>query len=165
MTTRTLSEFGDELDIIAADLAMLQTQWNDGTLGAAGAAALALAIRARALLLLGEARTLDVAAASDDAVTLLGLIRWREGVCGQLIRMVGQLQEAAEAAAVVRGSLLTQARGYIVRTGDTFQSIAARHYGDWQRWPLIATANQMNPAAELPVGLYLTIPALDGQDR
>lgn len=47
---------------------------------------------------------------------------------------------------------------YIVKAGDTLQSIAANLYGDASRWYLIADANNLSGSSTLPEGFALKIP-------
>jgi nucleoid-associated protein YgaU len=47
-----------------------------------------------------------------------------------------------------------------VATGDTLEKIAAKYYGDPQRWPLIYEANRarLHDSRTLTPGMALTIP-------
>lgn len=165
MTVRTFTEFGDELAALVADVTATATAWADGSLtDLAQVETLTGAQRARAVLLLTEVRSADVATLTRPT-DILDALRWRQEMGAQLIRLIGRLLAVADSAQIARGSLLTQRRGYSVRTGDTLQSIAHRHYGDWQRWPLLAEANMISPAAELTPGMYLIIPELDARAR
>lgn len=47
---------------------------------------------------------------------------------------------------------------YTVQKGDTLWSIAARHYGNGQKWRDIAAANGMSDPRQLKVGQTLTLP-------
>lgn len=47
---------------------------------------------------------------------------------------------------------------YIVRSGDTLQSIAAKMLGDWKEWTRLAEVNGLTPGA-LTAGSTLRIPA------
>ena len=165
MTVRTFPEFGAELEALVADVAATATAWADGTLtDLAQVETITGAQRARALLLLDEVRSADVTTLTAPT-DILDALRWREELGAQLIRLVGRLIAVGEAAQIARGSMLTQQRGYTVRSGDTLQSIAHRHYGDWQKWVLLSEANMINPAAELTPGMYLIIPEPDPRDR
>jgi hypothetical protein len=165
VTVRTFTEFGAELAALVADVTATATAWADGSLSdLAQVETLTGAQRARAVLLLGEVRSADVTTLTRPT-DIMDAIRWREELGAQLIRLIGRLLSVADAAQIARGSMLTQRRGYSVRTGDTLQSIAHRHYGDWQKWALLAEANQINPAAELTPGMYLIIPEPDPRTR
>lgn len=47
---------------------------------------------------------------------------------------------------------------YTVQKGDTLWSIAARHYGNGQKWRDIMSANGMTDPKQLKVGQTLTLP-------
>ena len=49
-------------------------------------------------------------------------------------------------------------RTYVVQRGDTMWDIAQRVYGEGQRWPDIAAANQITDPKKLRVGQKLTLP-------
>jgi nucleoid-associated protein YgaU len=53
--------------------------------------------------------------------------------------------------------IAADARTYEVQPGDTLTAIAARMYGDPQKFPLIADANVLD--GQLEVGQELVIPA------
>lgn len=166
MTTRSFSEFGAELDSLVAEVGALSALWlGVRTSDPAAIVDAANALHARTRNLLSEVRSLDVQATVTAPTDQLDLARWALDMASQLQRLGGRLLRLSEAATIVRGSILTQRRAHFVRSGDTFQSIAATYYGSWESWALIAEANRMNPAAELPVGLYLVIPELDGRAR
>jgi nucleoid-associated protein YgaU len=47
---------------------------------------------------------------------------------------------------------------HVIRPDDTLQRIAARYYGDWTLWGLIADVNRLNPRDNLTAGRVLDIP-------
>lgn len=47
---------------------------------------------------------------------------------------------------------------YVVQKGDTLWSIAARHYGNGQKWRDIMSANGMTDPKQLKVGQTLALP-------
>ena len=53
---------------------------------------------------------------------------------------------------------IPQARTYIVQKGDTLWSIAARTYGDGQRWVDIAQLNPTLDPSRMAVGQEITLP-------
>ena len=80
-----------------------------------------------------------------------------EGLKGKLVNLEekGKKKEAAPAKGPDLG-----VKAYVVRAGDTLETIAAKVYGDASKWPLIYKAN---PAAvgrggEVKAGVALTIP-------
>jgi LysM repeat protein len=50
---------------------------------------------------------------------------------------------------------------YTVALGDSLSKLAARFYGDPQKYPVIATKNNVNPNTILMVGQRLIIPAVE----
>lgn len=50
------------------------------------------------------------------------------------------------------------ARTYTIKKGDTFWSIAAREYGDGQKWKAISAANPSVDPKKLAVGQQITLP-------
>lgn len=166
MTTRSFDEFGLELSRLVADVGALSALWlRVRTENPAAIIDAANALHARTRNLLSEVRSLDVQATVTAPTDQLDLCRWAFDMAHELQRLGGRLLQLAEAATIARGSMLTQRRAHFVKAGDTLQSIAHRYYGSWESWPLVAEANDLNPAAELPTGLYLTIPELDGRRR
>jgi len=53
---------------------------------------------------------------------------------------------------------------YIVSEAETLSSIAGTHYGDPRLWRVIAIANQLQHARNLPAGLRLILPNLPYRD-
>jgi hypothetical protein len=53
-----------------------------------------------------------------------------------------------------------RAKGWVVRAGDTLQSIAAQEYGDPRLWRPIAAASGLDNPLTIQVGQRLTVPAL-----
>jgi hypothetical protein len=53
---------------------------------------------------------------------------------------------------------------YVVSEAETLSSIAGREYGDPRLWRLIAIANRLQRARNLPVGLKLLLPNLPYRD-
>lgn len=51
-------------------------------------------------------------------------------------------------------------KGYVVKSGDTLQAIAAREYGDPSQWRLIAQASNVDNPLTIKPGQALTIPPL-----
>jgi nucleoid-associated protein YgaU len=49
---------------------------------------------------------------------------------------------------------------WVFKTGDTLQKIAAREYGDPNKWRPIARANNIDNPLTIPAGQALKIPAL-----
>lgn len=112
----------------------------------------------------GDART--VRASLDDtdvrdllsherAEDVIALWRWERGTRHALIVVERRLQEADDVAELLE--LGTRDRTYVVRTGDTWQGIAAQLLGDWQEWPRLVQANGGDPGA-LTRGTVLFIP-------
>ena len=64
------------------------------------------------------------------------------------------LTTAGLSAALTTAELATR---YVVKAGDTLQSIAAALYGDPNRWREIATANGLDDPRALPTGRQLEI--------
>jgi LysM repeat protein len=54
----------------------------------------------------------------------------------------------------------SEAQSYVVQSGDTLWSIAAKFYGNGSKYPQILRANDMPDNAVLQVGVTLVIPAL-----
>jgi hypothetical protein len=53
---------------------------------------------------------------------------------------------------------------YVLSEAETLSSIASREYGDPRLWRLIAIANQLQRARDLPAGLRLLLPNLPYRD-
>lgn len=71
------------------------------------------------------------------------------------VQMAASIRAADEVAEQLeRGARLRQ---YVTRSGDTWQSVAARLLGDWREWPRLVQANNGDPAS-LPVGTVLVVP-------
>lgn len=49
---------------------------------------------------------------------------------------------------------------YTVQPGDTLSKLALRYYGNAQNYPTIANANDLDPAAILPIGKVIRIPGV-----
>lgn len=72
-----------------------------------------------------------------------------------LVHAAASIRAADDVAeALERGARLRQ---YVTRSGDTWQSVAARLLGDWREWPRLVEANDGDPAA-LPAGTVLVVP-------
>jgi nucleoid-associated protein YgaU len=55
-------------------------------------------------------------------------------------------------------------KSYVVCEAETLSSIATREYGDPRLWRVIAIANQLQRARDLPAGLKLLLPNLPYRD-
>lgn len=72
-----------------------------------------------------------------------------------LVQAAVQIRAADDVAeALERGARLRQ---YVARSGDTWQSVAARLLGDWREWPRLVEANDGDPSV-LPAGTVLVVP-------
>ena len=65
------------------------------------------------------------------------------------------LRRAKDVASVLEKGKRRQL--HVVRSGETYQSIAAQHLGDWREWPRIVEANDAEPGAPT-TGAVLIIP-------
>jgi nucleoid-associated protein YgaU len=89
------------------------------------------------------------------ATDTIALWRWERATRASLVRLSAvALDVDARAAAWLLGR---QESVCVVRSGDTLQSLAARHLGDWAAWPRIAALNQL-PAGPLVTGAVLQLP-------
>lgn len=81
---------------------------------------------------------------ADD---LLAGWRWERRVRDALSELTGAILSAQDAAREAsRGREVRQA---LVRSGDTWQSLAQRHLGSWERWRELVEINRADPAAPL----------------
>lgn len=85
----------------------------------------------------------------------IALWAWERSTRRTLLRVEDQLRRAEDLADLV--ALGVRRVVYVVRHGDTLQSIAAKHLGDWREYPRIVEANGLTPGALTP-GTVLTIP-------
>ncbi len=92
---------------------------------------------------------------SDNAEVTLRLWAWERDCRHHLGRMEAGLatarDQAQELAAGQRRDL------YVVKSGDTLQSIAAAKLGDWREWTRIADANGLEPG-QPTAGTVLLLP-------
>lgn len=91
----------------------------------------------------------------SGAARLLALWTWERSVRRALVQLAGQarrLQVVARRAAHGQPD-----RAYLVRAGDTWQSIARTQLGDWRRWAEIVDHNAADAEAPVP-GALLSIP-------
>lgn len=166
MTTKNFAQFGDDLVAAVADV----TDVADAAAASRGNDVDALiarvtAARARVKLLRTEVLSVDVATSFTEPVDIMAMLAWQADVSMELGRLEGLLVAAGVNLTLSRGSALAQITRHAVREGDTLQSIAARYHGTWETWYVIADANGINPAMELPIGGILYIPPVDGQLR
>lgn len=91
----------------------------------------------------------------QDGEDLIRLWRWERELRRSLVRLDGHMRVLE---AVVVNALEARAdKVYVVRSGDTLQSIAARELGDWREWTRLAEVNGLAPGA-LTSGTHLRIP-------
>jgi nucleoid-associated protein YgaU len=89
------------------------------------------------------------------AIDSIRLWQWERGTRSALVRLTdAALAVDARAAAWLAGQ---QAAVHVVHTGDTLQSVAARHLGGWEEWPRIAALNDLPPGPLRP-GTVLALP-------
>lgn len=160
-----MADFARLVGALAADVDALAGDLQAGALEAEEAIGRATAIRARCRLLRDEAATVDIAATLTKPTEIIAALNWQASTIRALAGIEGAMVAAAKSLDLSRGSFLAQQTRHVVREGDTFQSIAALHHGTWETWSVIATANGLSPATELPVGTTLVVPAVDGRKR
>ncbi len=91
----------------------------------------------------------------QDGEDLIRLWQWERGLRRRLVRLDRRLRVAE---AVVVNALEARAdKVYIVRSGDTLQTIAARQLGDWREWTRLADVNGLGAGA-LTAGTQIRIP-------
>lgn len=73
-------------------------------------------------------------------------------------RQAAQKAAAAAKASGARSTQQTKAKLYVVRSGDTLASIAARVLGSYKRWPELAALNGLRDPDTLHVGQTLRLP-------
>ena len=91
----------------------------------------------------------------DDGETLIDLWTWERGLRSSLVDAQSSIQEIQELAGELASG--KSERVYVVRSGDTWQSIAQVELGDWREWPRLVAANSGDPST-LTGGTVLKIP-------
>jgi nucleoid-associated protein YgaU len=90
---------------------------------------------------------------ADDTLTFW---TWERGVRHRLSGVGYQLRRLQEALeSLEKGAARTM---YVVRSGDTLQSIAARMLGSWKEWTRLLDANPSLSPGVLASGTLLTVP-------
>lgn len=90
-----------------------------------------------------------------DAKDTIILWTWERGVRRELVRLNARIRQVqATASSLVTGQ---DSQTHVVRSGETLQTIAAKHLGDWREWPRIAALNKLAPGQPAS-GTVLTIP-------
>lgn len=92
----------------------------------------------------------------DDGAALLQLWTWERGVRAGLRRLARQLRAAEDLAEQLDTG--PAARTVVVKSGETWQALAARELGDWKAWPLLLAANPELAVDGLTPGATLTVP-------
>ena len=93
-----------------------------------------------------------------DGRRTIELWRWRRSSRREMLRFLGLARNAQVIAAELAGGQRDQV--VIAREGDTWQSIAARHLGDWREWPRLLEANPTLEPGVLPAGTSMIVPEL-----
>ena len=99
-----------------------------------------------------------VGATYTKARDLMDVALWERSTRGALVRSTATAQRISATANRLASRTPSNVRRHTVKAGETPQSIARMELGDWQRWPEILIANQIDPADTLTVGAILTIP-------
>ena len=89
---------------------------------------------------------------SGDAVDMMRAWIWQKEGASTLLRVEREARSALNALVETGGPT---ARRVTVRQGETLQSLAAMHLGDYRRWVEIADANSLEPWAKLPDVLWI----------
>lgn len=89
---------------------------------------------------------------------LMDVALWERATRGALVGSAASAQRIFATANRLAARTPSNVRRHTVKAGETPQSIARMELGDWQRWPEILIANQIDPADTLAVGAVLTIP-------
>lgn len=84
------------------------------------------------------------------------LLRWEREVRHQLGRLGYQLRRLWETLEKLEQG--AKKRLYVVRSGDTLQSIAGRLLGSWEEWPRLLEANPGVAPGAVASGTALVIP-------
>ncbi len=90
-----------------------------------------------------------------DGESLIQLWQWERAIRSDLVIVQRDILTTQSKALEVISGVSEQVR--IVRTGETWQSIAAETLGDWREWPRLVEANG-GEAGALVSGTVLTIP-------
>ena len=106
-------------------------------------------------------RRLDPITASSvftKATDLLDASRWIHDTRFSYVQIRASMLGVMAACDSAISVLPAANRWHTVKAGETPQSIAAVELGDWQRWPDLMDANDLDPAATLTAGARLLIP-------
>ncbi len=95
-----------------------------------------------------------VAGGRPDSV--IALWKWERSTRRAFVGLDDAARKTAEVA-----RLLEEGAGpvlVVARSGDTLQSLAARHLGDWRAWPRLLEANPGLAPGAVPSGTVLQVP-------
>lgn len=95
----------------------------------------------------------------ESPADFINLLQWERGLRLQLIRIDGGLRTQFE----ILDELVIGQPGkvVVVRSGETFQSIAQREIGNFEDWRLISAANPSVEVGILTAGTILIIPEVE----
>jgi tetratricopeptide (TPR) repeat protein len=100
-----------------------------------------------------------------------GLEQDRQGKYGQarqqFLTALRMWPDYLEALDMIRSARIPQTRRYVVhkiQPGESLSQLAATYYGDYRKFPIIASYNNLSDAAAVNAGQEIKIPELEGMD-
>ncbi len=119
----------------------------------------------------GRSRLQAILKSSAEEHYKKGLEQERQGKYGQarqqFLTALRLWPDYSEALEMITSARKPQTRGYLVhkiQPGESLSQLAATYYGDYRKFPIIASYNNLSDAAAVNAGQEIKIPELEGMD-